>query len=206
MAGPGRDERMVSLEKECGDISASQEELLSRSSFLGGDQVDMASSQAASFVGGGREKVELECGDISASQEELLAGSSFLGGGGGEEEAEVFSTPPLTQEDQQQQEEEDEDAMSMRSLPTSQPSPWADAPKSKLSTPRKPRVCTRKVRGARIRTPTPSPVRSTTPTTTGSGVAVDPLCRAVLMIPTKTSTDTPAASDILALARDRGIF
>ncbi|KAL6648998.1 hypothetical protein ACP70R_013222 [Stipagrostis hirtigluma subsp. patula] len=200
MAGPGRDERMVSLEEECGDISASQEELLSRSSFLGGDQVDIASSQAASFLRGGREKVELECGDISASQEELLGRSSFLGGGGGEEEAEVFSTPPLTQEDQQQQEEED--AMSMRSLPTSQPSPWA----SKLSTPRKPRVCTRKVRGARIRTPTPSPVRSTTPTTTSSSVAVDPLCRAVLMIPTKTSTDAPAASDILALARDRGIF
>ncbi|XP_062217150.1 uncharacterized protein LOC133917162 [Phragmites australis] len=167
---------------------------------------------AASASGSARardEEVELECecGDISASQEDLLARSSFLGGGGGEEEEpEVLSTP-LTQGRQEQKKqqggqggEEDEDAITMCTLPfTQSPSPTSSESKMKTKQPRKPRVCTRKVRGARIRrTPSLSPDRR------NSSSVVDPLCSAVLMIPT-----TPAAAptgDLLALARQRGFF
>ncbi|KAL6847721.1 hypothetical protein ACP4OV_022509 [Aristida adscensionis] len=142
-------------------------------------------------------KVALECGDISASQEELLARSSFLGGGGGEE-AEVFSTPPLTQDHHQQQQAQDGIAMSTQPFSPSS---------AEESAPPKRRICTRKIRGARIRTPTPSPVRGgDTPTPIP---IPDPLCRAVLMIPTrksKTGPGTEEEDDILELARKRGIF
>ncbi|KAG2643159.1 uncharacterized protein LOC120678242 [Panicum virgatum] len=164
-------------------------------------------------------EVELECGDISASQEDLLARAPFLGGGGGEEEeeeeAEVFSTPPLTQDQQGQGVEEEEDAITMCTLPFTQPSPSSPSiPSSEdkedqelsISKPRKPRVCTRKVRGARIRTPTPSPSPSPDNRGTSStGSIVDPLYRAVLMVPTTPAPPT-AAEDLLALARNRGIF
>ncbi|TKW32922.1 hypothetical protein SEVIR_2G198500v4 [Setaria viridis] len=165
-------------------------------------------------------EVEVECGDISASQEDLLARAPFLGGGGGEEEAEVFSTPPLTQGQQGQQsqqgqgvQEEEEDAITMCSLPFTQLSPSVPSSEDKedqalaVSKPRKPRVCTRKVRGARIRTPTPSPNQSpdNRSTSTNTSSIVDPLYRAVLMIPTNPAPPT-AAEDLLALARNRGIF
>ncbi|OEL20601.1 hypothetical protein BAE44_0018381 [Dichanthelium oligosanthes] len=171
----------------------------------------------------GRE-VELECGDISSSQEDLLARAPFLGGGGGgdeeEEEAEVFSTPTLTQGQQSQQSqqdqgvEEEEDAITMCSLPFTQPSPSSlSIPSSEdkedqalaISKPRKPRVCTRKVRGARIRTPTPSPSPSPDNRNSSCSSIVDPLYRAVVMIPTTPDPPT-AAEDLLAIARNRGIF
>ncbi|KAF8648019.1 hypothetical protein HU200_065054 [Digitaria exilis] len=155
-------------------------------------------------------EVELECGDISASQEDLLARAPFLGGGGGgEEDAEVFSTPPLTQG---QGEGEEEDVITMCSLPFTQPSPLPASPPltspedkedQAESRPRKPRVCTRKVRGARIRTPTPSPSPSPDKRSTSTSSIVDPLYRAVLMIPT---TPAPPTEDLLTLARNRGIF
>lgn len=157
-------------------------------------------------------EVELECGDISASQEDLLARSSFLGGSGGEEEPEVFSTPPSQdQQSQQGQEEEEGDAITMCTLPFTQqsPSPSRSSPRDRAeegdqaeSTARtkeirKPRFCTRKVRGARLRTPTPSP-------SPDRGRDVDPLYKAVLMIP---SAPAPSSTgDLLALARQRGIF
>ncbi|XP_039795028.1 uncharacterized protein LOC120660529 [Panicum virgatum] len=167
-------------------------------------------------------EVEDDCGDISASQEVLLARVPFLGGGE-EEEAEVFSTPPLTQGQQSQQSqqgqggvEEEEDVITMCSLPFPQHSPSSHSiPSSEsedmedqalsVSKPRKPRVCTRKVRGARIRTPTPSPSPSPDNRGTSTGSIVDPLYRAVLMIPTTPAPPT-AAEDLLALARNRGIF
>ncbi|TVU21002.1 hypothetical protein EJB05_30611, partial [Eragrostis curvula] len=171
-------------------------------------------------------EVELECGDISSSQEDLLARSSFLGGDGEEEETEVFSTP-LTQgqQSQQGQGEEEEDAITMSTLPFTQPSPssspWRSSPegqeedeeladsKMRRKEPRKPRICTRKVRGARIRTPTPSPSpdrrRDVDPLPSPDRRRdVDPLYKAVLMIP--TSPVPTAAGDLLALARQRGIF
>ncbi|KAF8688748.1 hypothetical protein HU200_042227 [Digitaria exilis] len=157
-------------------------------------------------------EVELECGDISASQEDLLARAPFLGGGGGgEEDAEVFSTPPLTQG---QGEGEEEDVITMCSLPFTQPSPLPASPSltspedkedQAESRPRKPRVCTRKVRGARIRTPTPSPSPSPDKRSTSTSSIGDPLYRAVLMIPTTPAPPT-AAEDLLTLARNRGIF
>ncbi|CAL5088575.1 unnamed protein product [Urochloa decumbens] len=185
-----------------------------------------ANADAAERVSRLGKEVELECGDISASQEDVLARAPFLGGGGEgeEEEAEVFSTPPLTQGQQSQQsqqqgqgvEEEEEDAITMCSLPFTHPSPSSPSsiPSSEdnedralaVSKPRKPRVCTRKVRGARIRTPTPSPNHSPEHRSTStSSSTVDPLYRAVLMIPTAPAPPT-AAEDLLALARSRGIF
>ncbi|KAJ1253490.1 hypothetical protein BS78_K249700 [Paspalum vaginatum] len=109
--------------------------------------------------------VEMDCGDITSSQEELLARAPFLGGGGEEEEPEVFSTPPLTHGHHQGQGDEggddkEGDVITMCSLPftqtQTQPSP-SPSPPDEVVRPRKPRVCIRKVRGARIRTPTPSP-------------------------------------------------
>ncbi|PUZ70539.1 hypothetical protein GQ55_2G240000 [Panicum hallii var. hallii] len=180
-----------------------------------------ADADAADRVSRLGKEVEVECGDISASQEDLLARAPFLGGGGGgEEEAEVFSTPPLTQGQQSQQSqqdqgvEEEEDAITMCSLPFTQPSPSSPyIPSSEdkedqalsVSKPRKPRVCTRKVRGVRIRTPTPSPSPSPDNRGTSTGSIVDPLYRAVLMIPTTPAPPT-AAEDLLVLARNRGIF
>ncbi|XP_015690480.1 uncharacterized protein LOC102721432 [Oryza brachyantha] len=168
------------------------------------------------------ESVELECGDISASQEELLARSSFLNGG---DDDEVFSTPPTTQED----------AITMCTLPFTQspapsPSP-APAPEPEpAATPRtipvcssssedggqddemgdavKQRrrlgVCKRKVRGARIRTPTPSPNRAAAEVEEHRND--DPLHKAVLMIPTRDCTPGIIPVDLLALARQRGLF
>ncbi|BAF11277.1 Os03g0213500 [Oryza sativa Japonica Group] len=161
------------------------------------------------------DSVVLECGDISASQEELLAHSSFLNGG---DDGEVFSTPPTTQED----------AITMCTLPFTQsqspaPAPLPSPAAVSRTTPgcsssednrddemsdivkqrRRPRVCTRKVRwGAKIRTPTPSPDRTTSEVENKDG---DPLYKAVLMIPTRDST--PAIPmDLIALARQRGLF
>jgi hypothetical protein len=101
-------------------------------------------------------EVELECGDISASQEDLLARASLGGDGGGEEEAEMFSTPPTQdQQTQQGQGEEEEDAITMFTLPFS-PSPPLSSPEHrgeegeqadslvKTKERRKPRICTRK--------------------------------------------------------------
>ncbi|XP_062215073.1 uncharacterized protein LOC133915787 [Phragmites australis] len=159
-------------------------------------------------------EVELECGDISASQEDLLARSSFLGSGG--EELEVFSTP-LTQGGQEQSQqqkhqggqggEEEEDAITMCTLPfTQSPSPSPSSSEeglteSKMMTkqPWKPRVCTRKVRGARIRTPSPSPDRH-------NSNIVDPLYRVMLMIPTSPAAAAAPTGDLVVLARQRGIF
>lgn len=197
------------VELECGDISASQEDLLARAPFLadGGREEPEAFGAPASVPDPASaserlsrllKAVELECGgDISASQEGLLARAPFLGGG--VEEPEVFSTPPLTHP-------QEEDVVTMCSVPFTQPSP-SPAPSSpdseelRPSKPRKPRVCTRKVRGARIRTPTPSPEP---PRPSSGGGAVDPLYKALLMIPAAP----PAAvnEDILVLARKRGIF
>ncbi|KAF0910880.1 hypothetical protein E2562_004838 [Oryza meyeriana var. granulata] len=162
------------------------------------------------------ESVELECGDISASQEELLARSSFLNGNGGDD-GEVFSTPPTTQED----------AITMCTLPFTQsqsqsPAPAPEPAAAPCTTPecnpsedgqddemsdivkqrRRPRVCTRKVRGARIRTPTPSPDRTTTEVENRNS---DPLYKAVLMIPTRDSAPGIPV-DLLVLARQRGLF
>lgn len=158
-------------------------------------------------------QVALECGgDISASQEYILANSSFLGGDndlsaaaahekkkkkkGEEEEEEVFSTPPLTQQD----------PITMCTLPftpSQSPSDKDDDDDLPLVKPRRrPRVCVRKVRGARIRTPTPSPKQQQQPQ---EQLHVDPLYRAVLMIPTTTQQKNPL-EDFLALARQRGIF
>ncbi|KAM0889061.1 hypothetical protein ACQ4PT_027945 [Festuca glaucescens] len=89
---------------------------------------------------------------------------------------------------------------------------------------RKPRVCIRKVRGARISTPTPSPKQQQPEqqqpqpeqqqTQPEQPIHVDPLVRAVLMIPTRTTTATATTSsgkqdpveDFIALARQKGIF
>ncbi|RLN36477.1 uncharacterized protein C2845_PM03G33450 [Panicum miliaceum] len=111
-------------------------------------------------------------------KEDLLARAPFLGGGEGEEAEPSPSSP---------------------SIPSSEDQALS------VSKPRKPRVCTRKVRGARIRTPTPSPTRSPDNCGTSTGSIVDPLYRVVLMIPTTLAPPT-AAEDLLALARNRGIF
>lgn len=115
-------------------------------------------------------EVEAECGEISASQEDILARSSFLGGGGDEE--------------QEGQGEQEEDAVTMCTQPS--PSSREEEGHQAVSTkekPPKPRICTRKVRGAKD---------------------VDPLYKAVLMIP---SAPAPTSTgDLLALARQRGIF
>lgn len=162
--------------------------------------------------------------DASASQEELIGRARFIsrdneedgegeGEGEEEEEVEVFSTPPLTHQDPQSQGEE---VIVMCSIPFTQPDPTpppapAPAPSppsdSKSRRPErvklKPRkkvckrksVCKRKVRRAnKIRSPTPS-----------RSPELDPLARAVLMIPTAPSTIT-GGEDILELARSRGIF
>lgn len=163
--------------------------------------------------------------DASASQEELIGRARFIsrdneeeGEGEGEEEeeeVEVFSTPPLTHQDPQSQGEE---VIVMCSIPFTQPDPTpppAPAPAPAPSPPsdsksRRPervklkprkkvckrkRVCKRKVRRAnKIRSPTPS-----------RSPELDPLARAVLMIPTAPSTIT-GGEDILEVARSRGIF
>uniref|UniRef100_A0A0D9VR64 Uncharacterized protein n=1 Tax=Leersia perrieri TaxID=77586 RepID=A0A0D9VR64_9ORYZ len=165
----------------------------------------------------------MECGDISASQEELLACSSFLNGG---DDDEVFSTPPTTQEDAITmctlpftQSQSQSPAPVPATATTPAPSPAA-APHTTLGCSssedgqddemsdivkrrHRPRVCTRKVRGgARIRTPTPSPDRTTTEMENGN---IDPLYKAVLMIPTRDSTPSIPV-DLIALARQRGLF
>lgn len=164
--------------------------------------------------------------DASASQEELIVRARFIsrdneedgegeGEGEEEEEVEVFSTPPLTHQDPQSPGEE---VIAMCSIPFTQPDPTpppAPAPAPAPSPPsdsksRRPervklkprkkvckrkRVCKRKVRRAnKIRSPTPS-----------RSPELDPLARAVLMIPTPPSTIT-GGEDILELARSRGIF
>ncbi|WVZ78250.1 hypothetical protein U9M48_025993 [Paspalum notatum var. saurae] len=129
--------------------------------FASGDASISARRHAAERLLRLGKGVQVECGDISTSQEDLLAGTPFLSGGG-EEPEEVFSTPPLTHapQSQGQGEEQGEDDITMCTLPFTQPpSPSSPPPSSEraASKPRKPRVCIRKVRGARIRTPTPSP-------------------------------------------------
>ncbi|KAL5218002.1 hypothetical protein ABZP36_018686 [Zizania latifolia] len=141
-------------------------------------------------------------------KEALLSRSSFLDG---DDDGEVFSTPPTTQED----------TITMCTLPFTQsqsPMPAAvprttlecsfskdgqDDEMSSITKQRcRPRVCTRKVRRVRIRTPTPSPKRTTSKVQHSNG---DPLYKAVLMIPTK---DCPPAVpvDLLALAHQRDLF
>ncbi|KAG8074027.1 hypothetical protein GUJ93_ZPchr0006g40723 [Zizania palustris] len=140
-------------------------------------------------------------------QEALLAHSSFLGG---DDDGEVSNTPPTK-----------EDTFTMCTLPFTQsqsPVPTVvprttlgcssskdgqDDEMSGITKQRcRPRVCTRKVRRARIKIPSPSPRRTTSEVQHNNG---DPLCKAVLMIPTK---DCPPAVpvDWLALARKRGLF
>lgn len=176
---------------------------------------------ASDEVGPMMAKVALECGDISASQEDILANSSFLGAGNApsasasasqaredEEEEEVFATPP----DHTQQ-----DPITMCSLPFT---PTPSQPQSPSPPPsdddgakprRKPRVCTRKVRGAKISTPAPTPTPSPSPKQQQQPeqpphAIVDPLYRAVLMIPTATASKQDPLVDFLALARQRGLF
>jgi hypothetical protein len=190
-------------------------------------------------------RVALECGgDISSSQEEILAASSFLGGdtdlpasqSQDDEEVEVFATPP----DATQQHE---DPITMCTLPFTPSPSKSPAPRSaeaalappssqpQAPTPlspndgddappanprRKPRVCVRKVRGARIRTPSPSPKQQLQPQPKPNQlIHVDPLVRAVLMIPTRTTTAATVTTssgkqdpvgDFIALARHKGIF
>lgn len=179
-------------------------------------------------------KVTLDCGGhITSSQEETLATSAFLGGlpasPSASDEEEVFSTPPDATQQQ------DDDPVTMCTLPftpTPSKSPAAppagsgssssgDAPPANPR--RKPRVCTRKVRGARIRTPTPSPEQQPQPehhpqpeqqqTEAEEPIHVDPLIRAVLMMPTATTTATTGTTSnqdpveaFLALARRKGLI
>ena len=167
-------------------------------------------------------KVALECGgDISASQEDILANSPFLGAanapsasqarGDEEEEEEVFATPPELPQ---------QEPITMCSLPFTpspaqpqSPSPPPSDDDDAAKPRRKPRVCTRKVRGAKFSTPapTPSPKQQQQPEQPPRAV-VDPLYRAMLMIPTATAAAAATTSkqdpleDFLALARQRGIF
>lgn len=200
---------------------------------------------AASKVESMLARVALECGgDISASQDEILANASFLGGDNGlpasasdDDDNEVFSTPP----DATQQKDDPVTMCTLPFTPTpsktpAPPSDDADAalapPSSKPQSPappssdeddaapvnprRKPRVCTRKVRGARISTPTPSPEQQQPEPQPQpeQPIHVDPLVRAVLMIPTRTTTATSTTSsgkqdpveDFLALARQKGLI
>uniref|UniRef100_A0A8I6XRV0 Uncharacterized protein n=1 Tax=Hordeum vulgare subsp. vulgare TaxID=112509 RepID=A0A8I6XRV0_HORVV len=194
---------------------------------------------SASEVGPTMAKVALECGgDISASQEDILASSSFLGAANApspspsvsasqareddEDGEEVFATPPELPQ---------QDSITMCSLPfTPTPSPSATPSVPQSPSPpssdddaaaakpcRKPRVCTRKVRGAKISTPTPTPTPTPSPKQQQQPeqpphAVVDPLYRAVLMIPTATAAATTTTSkqdpleDFLALARQRGLI
>uniref|UniRef100_A0A0E0L5C3 Uncharacterized protein n=1 Tax=Oryza punctata TaxID=4537 RepID=A0A0E0L5C3_ORYPU len=155
--------------------------------------------------------VEQECGDISASQE-LLACSSFLNYG---DDGEVFSTPPTTQED----------AITMCTLPftlSQSPAPTPTPATTPRTTPvgcssskdghgdemsdivkqrRRLGVCKRKVRGARIRTPSPSPDRTTAEV---EHMNNDPLYKALLMIPTRDAT-LSIPVDLLVPAREQGL-
>ncbi|KAM3316877.1 hypothetical protein ACQJBY_034819 [Aegilops geniculata] len=177
---------------------------------------------ASAEVGPMMAKVALECGgDISASQEDILANSSFLGAANApsasasqareddDQEEEVFATPPELPQ---------QDPITMCSLPFT-PSP--SQPQSPSPPPsdddadkprRKPRVCTRKVRGAKFSTPapapTPCPKQQEQQPEQPPRAAVDPLYRAMLMIPTATATTSKQdpLEDFLALARQRGIF
>ncbi|KAI4996498.1 hypothetical protein ZWY2020_051418 [Hordeum vulgare] len=193
---------------------------------------------SASEVGPTMAKVALECGgDISASQEDILASSYFLGAANApspspsasqareddEDGEEVFATPPELPQ---------QDSITMCSLPfTPTPSPSAtpSVPQSPSPPPsssdddaaaakprRKPRVCTRKVRGAKISTPAPTPTPTPSPKQQQQPeqpphAVVDPLYRAVLMIPTATAAAATTSKqdpleDFLALARQRGLI
>jgi hypothetical protein len=204
---------MAEVELECGgEISASQEEILAGPSFFDGNN-GLAASPSAS-----------------------------------DEEEEVFATPPDAT-----QKQEEEDSVTMCTLPfTPTPTKSPAAPSSQPQSPappssqpqspappsdddddaapvnpriRKPRVCVRKVRGARISTPTPSPKQEEEQEQQPpqpeqqpqpeQPVHVDPLIRAVLMIPARTTaataTTTSSGKDdpvenFLALCRQKGII
>ena len=170
-------------------------------------------------------KVALECGgDISASQEDILANSPFLGAanapsasqarGDEEEEEEVFATPPELPQ---------QEPITMCSLPFTpspsqphSPSPPPSDDDDAARPRRKPRVCTRKVRGSKTKISTPAPSPTPTPSAKQQPeqpprAVVDPLYRALLMIPTATAAAATTSKqdpleDFLALARQRGIF
>ncbi|KAG8093717.1 hypothetical protein GUJ93_ZPchr0012g21699 [Zizania palustris] len=188
------------------------EALLARSAFLG------EGARSAFLAEGDDVEVSITPPtiqeDISASMEALLARSAFLGDG---DDVEVSNTPPSIQED----------AVTMCTLPFTQSqspvpvvvphtTPGCSSSKDPECTTSevqhnnigimnqraRPRVCTRKARGARIRTPTPSPERITSEVQHST---VDPLYRAVLMIPTQ-NTPPVNPDDFLALARQRGFI
>ncbi|XP_037428398.1 predicted GPI-anchored protein 58 [Triticum dicoccoides] len=172
-------------------------------------------------------KVALECGgDISASQEDVLAKSPFLGAanapsasasasqarGDEDDEEEVFATPPELPQ---------QEPITMCSLPFTpspsqphSPSPPPSDDDDAARPRRRPRVCTRKVRGAKFSTPAPAPTPTPSPKQQPEQpprAIVDPLYRAMLMIPTATAAGAAASKqdpleDFLALARQRGIF
>ncbi|KAL6636721.1 hypothetical protein ACP70R_024293 [Stipagrostis hirtigluma subsp. patula] len=131
MAGPGcpgREERTASLGKaelECGDISASQEDLLARSSFLGG--------------GGDTAEEEAE---VFSTPPLTHQDQPQQGQGQGEEEEEdaiTMCTLPSTQP-----------SPPPPPPPADEDDKAVEHPRH--STPQKRRVCTRKVRGARTST------------------------------------------------------
>ncbi|KAM3405677.1 hypothetical protein ACQJBY_008283 [Aegilops geniculata] len=176
----------------------------------------MAACEAGSRMGRVARECECECGgDISASQEDALAASPFLGAAG-DDESEVFATPL----DLSQQQEED--AVTMGTLPST-PSPIRSPSPPSPPPHRKPRGCVRKVRvrGAKIRTPTPSPDLPPEPQPQPAQppeqpeqqphADADPLYRAVQMVgaltgATTTSSNENAVEDFLALARRRGLL
>uniref|UniRef100_A0ACD5XYE7 Uncharacterized protein n=1 Tax=Avena sativa TaxID=4498 RepID=A0ACD5XYE7_AVESA len=163
-------------------------------------------------------KVALERGgDTSASQEEILANASFLGGDNalpaassdeeeGEEE-EVFATPPDARQHQG-------DPVTMCTLPftptpskSKSKSPTHDADDNAPPT-KKPSVC---ITDARMSTPTPSSSQQQHQQPEPEQPAhADPLVRAVLTIPAKTTTTSSSCpvqvQDFLALGRHKGII
>ncbi|KAF8758133.1 hypothetical protein HU200_010649 [Digitaria exilis] len=122
-------------------------------------------------------------------EEDLLARIPFLGGGG-EEDAEG-------QQGQWEGEEEDINTMSMCFLPFTQPSPLSPSPSLTSLEDKEDDRWSSFIVSVWER-PSPSPDNRSTSTS-------DPLYRAVLRIPTTPAPPT-AAEDLLALARNHGIF
>ncbi|KAL5224552.1 hypothetical protein ABZP36_011191 [Zizania latifolia] len=171
---------MESVDLECGDISASMEALLARSAFLGeGDDGEVSSTPPTIQE------------DIPASMEALLARSAFLGDG---DNGEVSSTPSTIQED----------TITMCTLPFTQSQSPLPAAVSHTTS-----GCSsskdsqdNEISGIMIRTSTLSPERTTSEV---QHTNVDPLYKALLMIPTKDITPVNP-DDLLTLARQRGLI
>jgi hypothetical protein len=213
------DSMMARVALECGgDISASQEEILANAPFLGGDNGLPASAPDDD------EEVFSTPPDATQQQDDTV----------------TMCTLPFTPTPSETPAPPSDDAEAVLAPPSSKPQspappsskPHSPAPASSddddaapVNPRRKPRICTRKVRGARIRTPTPSPEQQQPeqqpepeqpPPQPEQPVHVDPLVRAVLMIPTRTTTaagTAPASSgkqdaveDFLALARQKGLI